>query len=123
MPKNEYLCDCNIVHHEAVEKSLKKMPSEDSIIKLSGFYKIMGDATRCRIICALREGEMCVCDLCNVLSMSKSSISHQLAKMREFGIVKCRRDGKEVYYSLDDAHVLDIISTTIMHINHRGDKQ
>ena len=123
MPKNEYLCDCNIVHHEAVEKSLKKMPSEDSISKLSGFYKIMGDATRCRIICALREGEMCVCDLCNVLSMSKSSISHQLAKMREFGIVKCRRDGKEVYYSLDDAHVLDIISTTIMHINHRGDKQ
>ena len=119
MPKNEYLCDCNIVHHEAVERSLSAMPSDETIRNLSEFYKIMGDATRCRIICAIKENEMCVCDICNVLSMSKSSVSHQLSKMRENGIVKCRREGKEVYYSLDDAHVLDILSTTITHIDHK----
>jgi ArsR family transcriptional regulator len=95
------------------------MPRESEIKSISDFYKIMGDPTRCRIICALRENEMCVCDLCNVLSMSKSSVSHQLSKMRENGIVKCRREGKEVYYSLDDAHVLEILSTTITHIQHK----
>ena len=119
MPKNEYLCDCNIVHEESVERARREMPGDSVITNISDFYKIMGDPTRCRIICALKENEMCVCDLCNVLSMSKSSISHQLAKMREYGVVKCRRDGKEVYYSLDDSHVLDILSTTLTHIDHK----
>lgn len=119
MPKNEYLCDCNIVHEESVERARREMPDDSVITNISDFYKIMGDPTRCRIICALKENEMCVCDLCNVLSMSKSSISHQLAKMREYGVVKCRRDGKEVYYSLDDSHVLDILSTTLTHIDHK----
>ncbi len=119
MPKNEYLCDCNIVHEESVERARREMPDDSIITNISDFYKIMGDPTRCRIICALKENEMCVCDLCNVLSMSKSSISHQLSKMREYGVVKCRRDGKEVYYSLDDSHVLDILSTTLTHIDHK----
>lgn len=119
MPKNEFLCDCNIVHEESVERARREMPDDSIITNISDFYKIMGDPTRCRIICALKENEMCVCDLCNVLSMSKSSISHQLSKMREYGVVKCRRDGKEVYYSLDDSHVLDILSTTITHIDHK----
>ena len=92
MPKNEYLCDCNIVHEESVERARREMPDDSIITNISDFYKIMGDPTRCRIICALKENEMCVCDLCNVLSMSKSSISHQLSKMREYGVVKCRRD-------------------------------
>ena len=123
MPKNEFCCDCNIVHHEAVERSLSTMPSEETINSLSEFYKIMGDGTRCRIICALQSGEMCVCDLCNVLSMSKSSVSHQLAKMKESGVVKSRREGKEVYYSLDDDHVSEIFATTLDHINHKkGEK-
>ena len=119
MPKNEFICDCNIVHKDAVDRSLKDMPSDEMIKELSDFYKIMGDSTRCRIICALHGGEMCVCDLCNVLSMSKSSISHQLSKMRESGLVKSRREGKEVYYSLDDSHVLEIFDTTLAHIRHK----
>ena len=119
MPKNEFICDCNVVHQDAVERSIREMPSDEMIKELSNFYKIMGDATRCRIICALRSGEMCVCDLCNVLSMSKSSISHQLSKMRESGVVKSRREGKEVYYSLDDCHVFEIFSTTLTHITHK----
>ncbi len=119
MPRNEYSCDCNVVHHDAVERSLSAMPSDETIKDLSNFYKIMGDGTRCKMICALQSGEMCVCDLCNVLSMSKSSISHQLAKMKESGIVKSRREGKEVYYSLDDDHVSEIFATTLAHIEHK----
>ena len=119
MPKNEYICDCNVVHKEAVDEALLRMPTDNVIEEVSNFFRIMGDPTRSRIICALLSGEMCVCDLANVLSMSKSSISHQLAKMRESGVVKCRREGKEVYYSLDDDHVSEIFETTITHINHR----
>ena len=119
MPKNEYICDCNVVHREAVDKALSTMPDDAVIQGISSFFKIMGDPTRCKIISALLKSEMCVCDLANVLSMSKSSISHQLAKMRESGVVKCRREGKEVYYSLDDEHVSEIFETTVKHIKHR----
>lgn len=120
MPKNEFICDCNTVHSELVEAAVAQMPDEEIIRRTSELYKMMGDPTRCRIICSLAGGEMCVCDICNVLSMSKSSVSHQLAKMRVGGIVKCRREGREVYYSLDDGHVLDILTTAMTHIKHTG---
>lgn len=119
MPKNEYICDCNVVHEDTVEAALSKMPPDTIIQEMSSFFRIMGDSTRCKIINALIDCEMCVCDLANVLSMSKSSVSHQLAKMRESGVVKCRREGKEVYYSLDDDHISKIFETTITHIKHR----
>ena len=122
MPKNEYCCDCNIVHHELVHKAMENMPNEYIINKVSEFYKIVGDGTRLKLICALFDSEMCVCDLANVLSMSKSSISHQLSKMKECGVVKARRDGKEVYYSLDDEHVIEILQTTITHIQHKKEE-
>ena len=119
MPKNEYICDCNVVHKELVDLAISQMPDDTVIDGISSFYKIMGDPTRCRIISALLEREMCVCDLANVLSMSKSSISHQLSKMKESGILKSRKEGKVVYYSLDDDHVSEIFETTIKHIKHR----
>lgn len=119
MPKNEFTCDCNVVHRSLVDAALSEMPDEEVIARLASFYKMMGDGTRCRIICALRDREMCVCDLCNVLSMSKSSVSHQLSKMRDSGIVKCVRRGREVYYSLDDGHVCEIFATTVAHIDHK----
>ncbi|MGM9632639.1 MAG: ArsR/SmtB family transcription factor [Eubacteriales bacterium] len=123
MPKNEYICDCNIVHAEHVDAALKNLPPDGLISDVAGFYKIIGDGTRCKLLFALSAGEMCVCDLANVLSMSKSSISHQLSKLRSCGVVKCRREGKEVYYSLDDAHVSEIFKVSLEHINHRhGEK-
>ena len=118
MPKNEFVCDCNAVNEELVKKVLDAMPDGDALERLSAFYKIMGDATRCKMLFALIQNEMCVCDLANVLSMSKSSISHQLNKMKERGVVKCRREGKEVYYSLDDAHVTKIFEIGFEHIDH-----
>ena len=119
MPRNEYICDCNSINEEIVENTKKAMLNDTQFCDLADFYKIMGDFTRCKIIFALRQNEMCVCDLANVLSMTKSSVSHQLAKMRTNGVVKCRKDGKSVYYSLDDDHVKEIFETTIIHIKHK----
>ena len=119
MSKNEFICDCNMVHKELVEDTLSKMPDTTTLHTLADFFKIMGDATRCKLLFALLQNEMCVCDLANVLSMTKSSISHQLSKMKDVGLVKSRKSGKTVYYSLDDEHISEIFEVGIEHINHK----
>lgn len=119
MSKNEFICDCNIIHQDSVELALSKMPAEETFQKLSTFFSIIGDSTRCKIIFAICEHEMCVCDLANVLSMTKSSISHQLSKLKENKIVKSRKDGKEVYYTLDDDHVNQVFEIGLKHITHK----
>lgn len=119
MSKNEFLCDCNMVHKDMVEDTLSKMPENKTLQNLADFFKIMGDSTRCKLLFALLQNEMCVCDLANVLSMTKSSISHQLSKMKEAGMVKSRRSGKTVYYSLDDDHIAEIFKVGLEHIKHK----
>lgn len=119
MPKNEYVCDCNVIHQEIVDDTIKNMPKEDSFNKLAEFFKIIGVTTRAKILFALDRNEMCVCDIANALRMSKSSISHQLGILRESGIVKCRKEGKEVYYMLDDEHVKKVFEIGIEHIEHK----
>ena len=119
MSKNEFICDCNIIHQEVVDKTLKKMPEEDSFNKIAEFFKILGDTTRTKILFALDENEMCVCDIANVLGMSKYSRSYQLGTLRRMGIVKCRKQGKEVYYMLDDEHVKYVFEIAMEHIEHR----
>ena len=120
MSKNEFFCDCNIIHKEAVNKVLNKMPDENTFNHLAYLFKLIGDTTRCRILFALDQDEMCVCDLANVLNMTKSSVSHQLATLRRSGIVKCRRSGKEVYYTLDDDHIVKLFEIGLEHIKHKG---
>lgn len=120
MSKNEFICDCNVIHKDVVEEIIKNMPNEDLFYKLAEFFKILGDTTRVRILCALDKNEMCVCDIANVLGMSKSSISHQLGTLRRSGIVKCRKQGKEVFYMLDDDHVREVFEIGVEHIEHRG---
>ena len=120
MARNEFICDCNVINQEAVDKVLSKLPNEDTFNRLADLYKLIGDTTRCRILFALDQDEMCVCDLANVLNMTKSSISHQLAVLRRSGIVKCRRNGKEVYYTLDDDHIVKLFEIGLEHINHKG---
>ncbi len=120
MARNEFICDCNVIHQEAVDKVLSELPNEDTFNRLADLYKLIGDTTRCRILFALDQDEMCVCDLANVLNMTKSSISHQLAVLRRSGIVKCRRNGKEVYYTLDDDHIVKLFEIGLEHINHKG---
>ena len=119
MSKNEFVCDCNMVHKDMVEDTLSKMPENTKLQKLASVVKIMGDATRCKLLFALLQNEMCVCDLANVLSMTKSSISHQLSKMKDVGLVKCRKSGKTVYYSLDDEHISEIFEVGLKHIEHK----
>ena len=119
MLKNEVMCDCNIIHEEIVKDTLKKMPDEELFKRLAEFFKILGDTTRTRILFALDQNEMCVCDIANVLGMTKSSISHQLALLKRNGIVKCRKEGKEVYYMLDDDHVKELLEVGMEHIKHK----
>lgn len=119
MPKNTYTCNCGIIHTALVEHLTEKLPDSTTINRMAEFYKILGDPTRCKIIFTLLEHEVCVCDIANILCMTKSSISHQLSKMKDSGIVKCRRDGKTVYYSLDDEHISEIFTTTMTHVKHK----
>lgn len=119
MPKNEFICDCHPIDEDLVLKTKEIMPNNDTLKKLADFFSIIGDNTRCKILFALKENSMCVCDLANVLSMTKSSISHQLNKMKEACVVKCERNGKQVFYSLDDNHVFEIFDISLKHINHK----
>lgn len=121
MSKNEFICDCNVIHKEAVEDTIKSMPEQDLFNKLAEFFKILGDTTRVKILFALDKNEMCVCDIANVLNMTKSSISHQLSTLKENKIVKATKVGKEVYYSLDDEHVKEVFEIALTHIKERGD--
>ena len=119
MEKKEFVCDCNIIHQSAVNMALKNKPEEVELEKLSALFKILGDRTRTKILWILDQQEMCVCDIANVLNMTKSSISHQLAVLREDGIVRFRRSGKEVYYTLDDEHISRLYEIGLAHIHHK----
>lgn len=120
MPKNEYVCDCNIIHQNIVDKIINEMPNPDIFNDLADFFKLIGDPTRLKILFTIDKNEVCVCDIANALSMTKSSISHQLAVLRKSEIVKCRKEGKEVYYSLDDDHVNEVFEIALNHINHKN---
>lgn len=118
MSRNEFICDCNIIHEDIVKKVLNTMIQQEKINKISDFFKILGDSTRAKIIAALDQNEMCVCDIANVLQMTKSSVSHQLAILRKAKLVKYRKEGKTVYYSLSDNHVQEVFESALDHINH-----
>lgn len=122
MSRNEFECDCNVIHQEVVNNVLKKMPEEKTFSHLASLFQLIGDSTRCHILFALDQHEMCVCDLANVLNRTKSSISHQLAKLRKSGVVRATRRGKEVYYRLEDDHVVKLFEVAFEHINHLGKK-
>ena len=117
--ENINICDCNIIHKEAVNKALKSKPEREELERLSEVFKLLGDITRTQILWVLDKNEMCVCDIANVLNMTKSSISHQLAILRNAGIVNFRREGKEVYYRLDDFHITKLYEIGIEHIEHK----
>ena len=117
--KTAEVCDCNVIHENVVEDVKTKMLDNEFITEISTFFKILGDNTRVKILFALDHNEMCVCDIANVLNMTKSSISHQLSYLKDLNIVKSRKSGKEVYYSLDDEHVKEVFEVAISHIEHK----
>lgn len=119
MERKELVCDCNIIHEDAVNIAIKNRPDVKELVNLSELFKILGDLTRIKIIWTLDNNEMCVCDIANVLNMTKSSISHQLAILKNAGIVRYRKSGKEVYYTLDDEHINKLYEIGLEHIEHR----
>lgn len=107
--------------HESIVRTLtEKLPSEDKLDQLEDLFKIFGDSTRIKILYVLHQDELCVCDIASVLSMNQSAVSHQLRILRQNRLIKSRRSGKNIYYSLADEHVHTIISMGIDHIQEIG---
>lgn len=119
MVKNTASCDCDCVHSEIVEKTRKNFPKDELLGDLSDFFKVIGDGTRIKILWALDSNEMCVCDIANLLNMTKSAVSHQLRGLREANLVKFKKSGKEVFYSLSDNHVREIFEQGLIHIQEK----
>ncbi len=108
---------CNTIHSDIVEKVSNNMPEDENLYDLAEFFKVFGDTTRIKILWALSENEMCVCDIAALLNISQSAISHQLRFLKNAKLVKFRKSGKVSYYSLDDAHVKQILEFGLTHIN------
>jgi DNA-binding transcriptional ArsR family regulator len=109
-------CDCNVIHEEVVNRVRKALPDTEALLNLAELFRVFGDTTRVRIISALIHAEMCVCDIAALLGMTKSAISHQLRALRQTKLVKYRKDGKVVYYSLDDDHVATLFAQGLTHV-------
>lgn len=109
-------CECSYIHEDMVKRAAAAMPEDEVLFDLSDLFKMFADSTRIKIISALINEEMCVCDIAALLSMKQSAISHQLRSLRQTKLVKYRREGKVVYYSLDDDHVRDILNIGLAHV-------
>jgi ArsR family transcriptional regulator len=107
------------IHRDVVDRVSKTMPREETLYDLAELFKVFGDSTRIKILCALQQQEMCVCDIAALLGMTQSAISHQLRILKQARLVKYRREGKVVYYSLDDEHVSNIFAQGFAHVSHR----
>lgn len=112
-------CDCDVIHDDIVAKVKENMPEVEALYDLAELFKVFGDSTRVRILWALDSSEMCVCDIAYLLNMTQSAISHQLRVLKQAELVKSRRDGKIVYYSLADDHVRTIFDQGLNHINEK----
>jgi ArsR family transcriptional regulator, lead/cadmium/zinc/bismuth-responsive transcriptional repressor len=113
------ICNCSVIHENIVNKVRENMPVDETLYDLAELFKVFGDTTRIKIICALFQSEMCVCDLAALLCMSQSAVSHQLKVLKHTRLVKFRREGKVVYYSLDDDHIKKIFDYGFAHVNER----
>lgn len=110
-------CDCNILHAKTVERVSGLMPGENEVEGLAELFKVLGNSTRVRILSALFHSEMCVCDISALLNMTISAISHQLKVLKQARLVKYWRDGKVVFYSLDDSHINSLFGQALEHIS------
>jgi len=109
-------CGFLCVHEQVVAQVLEEMPNDEHLYDLAELFKVFGDTTRIRILYALFEAELCVCDIAQLLSLTQSAVSHQLRVLKSSRLVKPRREGKTVFYSLADDHVRKIIAQGMEHI-------
>lgn len=110
-------CDVAFVHKKNVESARKAIPSDDTLIGVTETFRVLGDVTRLKVTIALARKELCVCDIANLLSVSESAISHQLRLMKTMRLVRYRKEGKKVYYALDDEHIEDLIRVAVRHVS------
>jgi ArsR family transcriptional regulator, lead/cadmium/zinc/bismuth-responsive transcriptional repressor len=113
---NAEVCSERGIHHQTVRKVQATLPKAGELEELADFFKLLGDGTRMKIVWALSLSEMCVCDMCALLEMKQPAVSHQLRKLKQGRIVESRREGKVVFYSLDDNHIRDVIGTGFHHL-------
>jgi len=116
--EKQFDCHCEEHSHDGVSTVRAAMLDEDLQYDLADFFKVLGDSTRVRILMALDVSELCVCDLADALSMTKSAVSHQLRALRQARLVRYRKEGKNVFYSLDDEHVRAVIEMALVHLQH-----
>ena len=117
MKKTEQdVCETLCIHKEISDDVKEKMTDSTTLLMISELFKMLGDHTRIRILHALKQSELCVCDLSYVLDMSQSAISHQLRLLRGARIVKYRKEGKNVYYSIDDQHIFSLLNEGSAHV-------
>ena len=116
--EKQHCCNCDVIHEAVVEDTKKRMSAEQEYLNLAALFKMFGDGTRVKILHALELNEMCVCDIAALLGMTKSAVSHQLKALRLSNLVKTRRDGQVIYYSLADDHVKYILDIGFDHIHH-----
>ena len=109
-------CECEEVHIDIVKRREESMPEQSLLYDLSDFFKIFGDSTRMSILFAIDGEPMCVCDIAELLGMTKSAVSHQLKILRQIDLITYRKEGKNVFYTLADDHVRDIIEKALEHI-------
>ncbi|MDW8800973.1 metalloregulator ArsR/SmtB family transcription factor [Clostridium sp. A1-XYC3] len=113
------VCNCNVIHEDIVQEVRSNIPKEETLYSLSELFKVLGEPTRVKILYALLNAEMCVCDIAALFNMTQSAISHQLRILKQSRLVKYRREGKIVYYSLDDEHVKQIFDQGLVHISEK----
>ena len=109
-------CHFRVVHMDRVSRAREKAIPSAELDRLVSTYKVLGDGTRLKIVMALRDVEMCVCDLAAFLGVSASAVSHQLRRLKDLALVKSRREGQVIYYSLDDDHVAGLLNLGIEHV-------
>ena len=113
------VCEVHCIHEKSVSDIKQIMLVKDIVLNIADVFKLLGDPTRVEIIYALSHQELCVCDVAAVLGISQSAVSHQLRLLRNARLVKFRKQGKIVYYSLDDSHITNLFNECLEHINHR----
>ena len=112
-------CGVRVLHVDRIRQAQEQASTEAEATRLASLYKSLGDPTRLKMIMALRNGEMCVCDLAAFLELSESAVSHQLRLLRDRALVKRRRDGQVLYYALDDEHVAAVLRLGLEHVREK----
>lgn len=110
-------CETMQLHQDRIQMAKEKMPPEETLYDLAELFKVFGDTTRVKILCALFESEMCVCDIADLLRMTQSAISHQLRVLKQARLVRFRREGKTVFYALADSHIQTIFNQGLDHVS------